>query len=598
MMRALMPTRLDRLRARLTSPRVPLVAAALAALLILPAVPQGLQVDDHWHRFFLVGSTRWAAARKPTLQLFTFFDGDPARNHWFMDQGAVAWWTDTTVNLSFFRPLAALTHALDYRLWPNSTALMHLHSIAWYAALAALAALLYRRLLGAGWIAGLAAVLYAIDHTHGQVVAWIANRNAIMTAALGLLTILLHDRARKARSPASAALAALALLLALFSGEAAVGALGYLAAYALFLDEARPRDRVRALLPYAPALLLWFIPYRAGHYGARGSGMYLDPLNAPLQFLANLPRHLPLLLGAEFGAPVPDVYPFVPPAAQLAMVIVFCLFLLLALLALTPLLRRDARARFFAAGALLAALPSCALPPAARLLLLPSFGLIGLVAMGTAAVLDRADWLPAQRPRRLPAIVFAAWVGGGHLVLSPLLIHITTQQMAMFEGAISGFADSLGDDPKLTRQRLIVVNAPDGAFTGYVSVNRSTYDRPVPAALLSLAVGTRPIELERRDDHSVIVRSPGGFYQRATDLLTRNPQLPMPVGTRVTLTGVTVEVTHTTAKGTPDEALFHFDAPLDSDSLRWVQWQGRAFVPFTLPPVGALLRIEPQTVQL
>ncbi|HOE98007.1 MAG TPA: hypothetical protein PK847_15655, partial [Candidatus Sumerlaeota bacterium] len=44
-------------------------------------------------------------------------------------------------------PLAAATHALDLALWPTSPALMHAHTLLWFAALLAALAALFRRLL-------------------------------------------------------------------------------------------------------------------------------------------------------------------------------------------------------------------------------------------------------------------------------------------------------------------------------------------------------------------------------------------------------------------------------------------------------------------
>ena len=51
-----------------------------------------------------------------------------------METGAAPWWTLPTLRIAFFRPLAVLTHWADYRLWPDSGVLMHVHSIAWYGA--------------------------------------------------------------------------------------------------------------------------------------------------------------------------------------------------------------------------------------------------------------------------------------------------------------------------------------------------------------------------------------------------------------------------------------------------------------------------------
>jgi hypothetical protein len=71
----------------------------------------------------------------------------------YIDFGLFPWWTSPGLRLAFFRPLSAISMWVDYQLWPNLPALMHLHSLLLYAALVAAATLLYRRLLGATWCA-------------------------------------------------------------------------------------------------------------------------------------------------------------------------------------------------------------------------------------------------------------------------------------------------------------------------------------------------------------------------------------------------------------------------------------------------------------
>ena len=74
---------------------------------------------------------------------------------------------------------------------------MHAHSLVWLALALFGAALVYRRLLGATWVAGLATLLYAVNDTHGPAVGWIANRNAVIAIALALPVLWLHDRWRR-----------------------------------------------------------------------------------------------------------------------------------------------------------------------------------------------------------------------------------------------------------------------------------------------------------------------------------------------------------------------------------------------------------------
>jgi hypothetical protein len=84
------------------------------------------------------------------------------------------------------RPLTSLSHALDYRAFPDVPAIMHAENIALYGLIALLAALFYRRIIADPHVAGIAGFLYAADDAHGFVVSWIANRNALLAAVFGL----------------------------------------------------------------------------------------------------------------------------------------------------------------------------------------------------------------------------------------------------------------------------------------------------------------------------------------------------------------------------------------------------------------------------
>lgn len=565
--------------------------AAVIVLLLGSVAAQGLQVDDFWHRAFFLGHPRWLDVARPWWGLFHFFHGDPAQMGMFRDQGLAVWWADDHARIVFLRPLAGLSHLVDYRLFPSVPALMHLHSLGWYIALALIAALLYRRVLGAG-VSALAALLYAVDHSHGGVVGWIANRNAMISAGFGLAAVLLHDRASRGHRGARY-LGALLLALGLFSGEAAIGAAGYLAAHALFLDRRAWRERVVDLAPQGAVILAWAAVYKLGHFGAQGSGMYLDPGRHPLRVLAQVPEYATLLLAAEWGGLGPELELLLSPVGRVVMLASAALLVAVALVAIAPLLRARASTRFLLLGAFLSLLPTCATVPATRLLLLPGFGLLGVVAEALADFV--ADPPRLGLLRRACRGFFALWVGLGHLVLSPLLLIPMAWQMVLFQGQIGGFADSFPrDDAALAAQRLVVVNMPDPAFAGYVAVTRDAHGDTVPRAMLGLATGTRPSSIRRVSADAVEVTAPGGFFQWATDYLVRDPEVPLPVGTRFRLSDVTIEVLRATPAGIPDVARFTFDGGVDAARYRWVRWEGGRYVPFTPPPVGTTESIAPR----
>ena len=72
----------------------------------------------------------------------------------------------------------------------------------------------------------------------------------------------------------------------------------------------------------------------------------------------------------------------------------------------------------------------------------------------------------------------------------------------------------------------------------------------------------------------------------------------MPVGTRVVLTGVTIEVLATAPDGVPTEASFRFDESVDSGAYRWEQWVGRRVVDVRPPAIGEHLMMPAQIVDL
>ena len=144
---------------------LPIWVAGIGALLVLPSLGGGLILDDYHHYLVMRDPENLVQCIRSRMDLFRFVDA-PEQIDQMVDVGLFPWWTGRDSKAAFWRPLSSLTHLLDYTLWPNSPPLMHLQSVLWYAALCASAALLYRGIFPVRWVAGLAAVLFAIDATH------------------------------------------------------------------------------------------------------------------------------------------------------------------------------------------------------------------------------------------------------------------------------------------------------------------------------------------------------------------------------------------------------------------------------------------------
>lgn len=560
---------------RLTADRRASRWAVLAGVaLALPSLAGGLQVDDHWHAIALRGHPAWPEFRLRAWDVFRFFDGSPVHNQALMDRGVVAWWTDLDVRVAFVRPLSSLTHALDHRLFPGAPWAMHLHSILWFAALLAVASALIGRFLS-GTARGLAALFYAVSCARGVTVGWIAQRNSLVAGTLALGAILLHDRASKREG--SALHGPLLFAFALLGGESALAALGVLVAHAWFVDP-RPRPW-RFLVPYGAVFVGWAVLYRALGGGVRHSSGYTDPLANPLRFARGAAVHLPLLLGGELGAPLPDAWPAVGLGPRVAMVVLACVALAFAIRALT-----DRLDRFFLAAALLSVLPGCATFPSGRLLTIPGVMLVCLQARLVTRLLE------GELRGSLRA--WATWVLGGRLLLGPVLFLVTAMQFALLEHRLHGLSESVPDD-LARRPALYVVNGP-GFLTAYAPVHRSRAGVPSPRVFGWLGIGMRPLTIRRIDARTLELRTDGALFGGPLEMLATDPERRFLVGERIVLPDVTVTVRSTTVEGRPDAVTFTFGDDVDAVSRGFVAWQGIRYVRWTPPPIGASSELAAQ----
>ncbi|NVB83892.1 MAG: hypothetical protein HOV81_36290, partial [Kofleriaceae bacterium] len=62
---------------------------------------------------------------------------------------------------------------------------------------------------------------------------------------------------------------------------------------------------------------------------------------------------------------------------------------------------------------------------------------------------------------------------------------------------------------------------------------------------------------------------------------------PFAIGDRVDLTGLSLEIESITGDGRPRAVLAHFTAPLEDPTYVWRRWEGKTYVPYTPPAIGA-----------
>jgi hypothetical protein len=560
----------------------------LALVLTSTALTLKLTADDHFHALALRDDPGMTGVKRAPWDLFAFAK-NPEVNDALIEEGVFPWWSDREAVISFLRPLASLTHWVDHMLWPDVPVLMHLHSMAWFAALLLAVGLLYRALVARPWVAGLALLIYAVDDARAMTVGWISNRNALVALFPAVLALWAHHKYRASRRAGWGVLAVALLSVGLLSAEAALQICGYLAAYALCLESGPLHKRVATLWPYVTVVLLWRVAYSSLGYGAWGSEFYVDPGRHPLHFAQNLCARLPVLLLSQFAAPFADLwdaYPVFAPAMRIIVPVVGVAAMALLCYLLWPLWKGDRVLRFWALGTLLATLPACGASPTDRILTATGIGAAALVASFLAAIADKT-YPVLSRPRLA--------VAGGlvlvHLGMAPVLLPLRTGAVDVMEGLIARAAASVPADEAIRHKTLVLVNPPAEHFAAYFPLYRESHGIPRPKHFRWLATGMTAIDVERVDERTLRVRPEGGFLASDIQWLLRSKDRPFVLHQRVELADLTYEVSELTPDARPAEVLVRFNRPLEASDLEFVMWGEHEFVPFTVPKVGERVHI-------
>ena len=570
---------------------LPALAAVVSVTLALPALGVGLILDDYYHRAILMGVSRYRELIGPPAEMFCFFRGDPARTGQIVDLGLFPWWTDLSLKAEFLQALTVLTHRLDYLLWPNSPVLMHAHSLAWLGVAAAAAAAVYRRLLGATWVAAVAALLFAADDARGATVGFIANRNALIAASFGFSALVFHDRWRRQGSRGSAVMAVVLLAAALFAKEEGIGTCAYLAAYALCLDRGPWFRAGMTMVPYVLVVVVWRSLRDHWGYGVQNLGLYIDPITDPGPFTAAIGTRIPLLLLGQLS-PIPAESAVLTNPTQFAALLAVAVgFLCLLAFALAPLLARDRTARFWGLGMVLATVPLAATLPGDRLLTFVGLGAAGLLAQFWTFVFGAAsfsDYRPGWRTVALPLAWFLIAV---HAIIGPLLLPLRAGNPIGPSAVERRFYVGSNVLSQAEGRTVIIVNAPSVPHVGYSLLIQEQAGNPVPRHLRALAPAVPAVIVRRVDDHTLAIRPQGGYLRWPLDRVFRNKRRPLAAGDQVRLSGMSATVASVTEDGRPLEAVFQFDSPLDDPDFLWLCFRDGAFRPFTPPAPGQEIEI-------
>lgn len=579
---------MNKIRLWLSHPSLPVIAVILAVGLTLPSLWNGFLLDDHTHRSILLSDTPMSVRFMSALNLFCFVSEENSwRSQAGKKLGIFPWWYPDDSKVCFFRPLTSITHWLDYQFWPHTSTLMHLQSLTWFGMLVFLVSFLYRRILGVKWVAGLAALFFAVDPAHGIPVGWLANRNALIACVFGVLCLIVHDQWKQKGWRFGFLLGPLCFALALLSAEAGIAIGAYLLSYTLFLEQGSIRKRLIGLIPYVLVFLPWAVTYVLLDCGARNMPIYTDPLNEPHLYLKAIFLRAPIYLLGQWTLPVGFHHINWPSIIHRAGLIFSALLVFI----LIPLIRKDRTARFWTLGMLLSLLPICAVipAPAGRNLLFVGLGAMGLLAQWIYWMVH-TGWKVSSLPLRVITRIMLIILILIHVVINPILLPGASRGFIGMGEKIKRASASLPPASETEAGMFILTNNPIYMFFVSSVQEEIMHQGGQFTPFLALSSGNHSVTYTRKDLYTINVQSENGSL---TDLDNRplGKEYAMQPGQIVRLNNAVVEVLEL-RNGLPSKVQFIFSFPLDDPSFLWFRWENGTYVPFTPPEIGEAVTIE------
>jgi hypothetical protein len=576
----------QKLTSFLKRPRLAVWVIVLGVGLTAPSVFTGFQLDDQIGRFIFSDAPGAQRLYRIYAGGYGAANGKPEDAAWMLEQGYAPWWIDPHVLVAFWRPISLSTHLLDAKLWPDNPFLWHAHSLLWFALLLFAAVRMFQGIQGP-LIGGLAALLFALDHTHALAVGFSTNRYILIATALCMFVLHAHHRYRSAGSVWARWIGPLVYALALLSGESSAAIVGYLLSYALFVDTGKWRERVFSVVPYFVVTIGWRMVYNALGRGARGSDLYIDPAREPLSFAAAVFERGPMLLLGQWFMPPAETYTLVEAPLTYALIAFAWIFLAVFVFAVWQLVRRDKIARFWAAGMLLAFVPMCAGEPNNRMLFVAGIGAAGLLAQWSQVAAQ--EFVGAARSFGVTfSRRFGAFMLFCHLLLSPLLVPVNACSLITLDAINRSFADV---GPEAVGREAVFVTSPDYFATRLVHMNKEVEHLPMPQRWRTLAYGPEQVTVHRADARTLLLDYEGGAMSKPAVTkqvldLYRSRKSPMSKGERVALEGLSIEVLEVTPDGRPLRVRFEFADSLDSARYYFYHWVDNGFRALELPQIG------------
>ena len=576
----------------------------LVFCLLLPTLNSGLLRDDYLHRTLLLGLESFPGSQEEAFgpvdaanKLFSFFyDGNDLLEN-AKAYGNIPWWTDPELKVSFWRPLAAITHWLDYQLWPDSPALMHLHSTFWYLLVGMLLGVWLIKLGVSNLALWLAMLLYVFDASHVHAVGWLANRNILIATCFGLLSMICLTHWSVNRSSLQLVAALSFYLATLLSAEAGISTLGLVIPFLLVIDKNTVAQKLMAFIGFVLVTAAWRIVYSELGYGAIHSGFYVDPINDTPNFIHTLLINGPIMLYEQLIR-VPSLSMLMSPAVEINQAVISFVVLIITALLFLPMLIKNKLALYGLLVAIIAVPPACAtIVSGGRLMFFFGIGVTLTCAIWFAGLKQNEEWFQKGKLYRGFAylwsglIVIAISAGTGFVWYSKVASAFGPEKPPF--NIHSNIVEDVSED-----QVVVIVNPPVLFEQMYMPLKADYFGLAKPEQMISIVPGLTPISL-KQEGQKLILENPQGFLiagdadwpaaglpqnslaflaKRADRFFVSNHK-QIDYQKRYNLRDIVLTVVATTENGDPSKVEVEFPQSLNSEKyvVLWWDWEAKVY---------------------
>ncbi len=483
----------------------------LSIVLVSPALISGFFSDDIYFLNRLSGNTIMPA--KPEFTLYGLFSitpgGEQVKNE-MVNQGLLPWWTSNNFRFQMWRPLAELSHAIDFKLFGSFAFPMHIENIMWWCAILWLAYSIYSKLFRLNpTLASICFIFYALDGSYAQTISWIASRNTLMAMFFSLASLLnfINGAHRSQLLSKYWIFASVLYAIGLSCSEFSIGILPFILLYPFMTPEHSLFKKAVSVIPFILFTLAWVYIYKTYHYGVSGSEHYLDPTSDPIKFMSSLLELLPTFVFKQFFVFQPQLlgaYTFLNWNWLLSILILgiigYC----------TKEYLSSKLGIYLTVAAIIAIIPISASTGGPRLIGFVSLGLTPILAVIALKLINETK------------SIVVMYSGGMLLLLHVLsLLAFPLIPVLMMRNAINLIEKPARTLTFVPDKEVILINPYQVAFSALFPIERANKGDYLPPHLYTLMTGDKKIRVIKRDDktydfvpETIVLSAPEDFFFR------------------------------------------------------------------------------------